>query len=87
MALPEPGVVSDLKGQAGDYTLTLKATRLARAVWIDFGDADVDLSDNAFDLLPGETKTLKLKTRADLATLRKALAVRTLYGAAVGGGV
>jgi beta-mannosidase len=87
MALPEPGVVREITGSAGAYTLTLKATRLARAVWIGFGDTDVDVSDNAFDLLPGETVTLTLKTAADFAALRRALTVRTLYGAAAGGGV
>jgi beta-mannosidase len=85
MPLPDPGVVSEIAGAAGDYTLTLKANRLARAVWVGFGDTDVDVSDNAFDLLPGETVTLKLKSAADLATLKKALTVQTLYGATTGG--
>jgi beta-mannosidase len=84
-ALPRPGLVSEISGRAGDYTLTLKAKRLARSVWIGFGDTDVDVSDNAFDLLPGETATLKLKSASDLATLKKALTVQTLYGATTGG--
>jgi beta-mannosidase len=85
MPLPDPGVVSEIAGGAGDYTLTLKANRLARSVWIGFGDTDVEVADNAFDLLPGETVTLKLKSAADLATLKKALTVQTLYGATTGG--
>ena len=34
------------------------AQKLARAVWLDFGDADVQLSDNAFDLTAGERRTV-----------------------------
>jgi beta-mannosidase len=85
MPLPDPGLISEIKGGPGDYSLTLKATKLARSVWFDLGDTDAEVSDNAFDLLPGETVTLKLKSTSDLATLKKALTVQTLYGATTGG--
>ena len=38
---------------------------------------------NAFDLLPGETVTLTVDSKADPAALRKALQLRSLYGATV----
>jgi beta-mannosidase len=85
MPLPDPALISEIKGGPGDYSLTLKATKLARSVWVDLGDTDAEVSDNAFDLLPGETVTLKLKSTSDLATLKKALTVQTLYGATTGG--
>jgi beta-mannosidase len=81
MALPDPEVRADLAPGAGGYVLTLKATHLARAVWVAFGDTDAEVSDNALDLLPGETVTLSVKSAADLATLKRTLSVCTLYGA------
>jgi beta-mannosidase len=50
-------------------------------VWIDFGDLDAQVSDNAFDLLPGERAELKVTGTADIEALRKALQVRSLFGA------
>jgi beta-mannosidase len=85
MALPDPGVNTDLRKTADGYALTLTATKLARAVWIDVGETDAKLSDNAFDLLPGESRTLHIESAADLATLGKSLAVRSLYGATTAG--
>jgi beta-mannosidase len=74
-----------LRKTADGYALTLTATKLARAVWIDVGETDAKLSDNAFDLLPGESRTLHIESAADLATLGKSLAVRSLYGATTAG--
>jgi beta-mannosidase len=82
MALPDPGLTAELApATEGGFTLTLHAARLARSIWIDFGDIDAKLSDNAFDLLPGERMVLKVTSPADLAKLRQALALRSLYGA------
>lgn len=76
MALPDPGIVARWDGDR----LTLTAARLARAVWVGFGAHDATLSDNAFDLLPGESVTLTVQSRTPIATLKRALAVRTLAG-------
>ena len=40
------------------FRITVKAQQFARRVAIEFTDADVILSDNYFDLLPGESKTV-----------------------------
>ena len=40
------------------FRITVKAQQFARKVAIEFTDADVILSDNYFDLLPGESKTV-----------------------------
>lgn len=63
---------------AGVYLLDVSASSLARAVWIDFGDLDADLSDNALTLLPGERITLGLTSDASEDALRAALQLRTL---------
>jgi beta-mannosidase len=84
LALPDPGLRAELS--ADGRSLTVSAQHLAREVWVDFGEADPDarLSDNAFDLLPGESVTLRVDSTAAAAALRRALAVRSLYGATVG---
>ena len=66
-------------GADGDgYRLRLHAAGLVRAVWVDFGDSGADVDDNAFDLLPGETRDLRVRARANLDALRAALRLRTL---------
>jgi beta-mannosidase len=67
-----------LRADGDRYRLRLQARGLVRAVWIDFGDVAAEPEDNAFDLLPGETRELVVRSRADLPTLRAALQLRTL---------
>jgi beta-mannosidase len=45
---------------------------------MSFGDLDVQSSDNYFDLLPGETATIRLKSSASLDQLKAALKVISL---------
>ena len=61
--------------------LSVRARRLAREVWVDFGPLDVQVSDNAFDLLPGESVELQVTGTADIASLRSTLHVRSLFDA------
>ncbi|MFK2929882.1 beta-mannosidase [Dyella agri] len=82
LALPDPGLKAELS--ADGHRLVVSAQHLAREVWVDFGDLDARLSDNAFDLLPGESVTLHVDSAADAAALQHALTVRSLYGATVG---
>ena len=68
------------------WRLTLHADTLARDVWISFGDQDVTLADNAFTLLPGETRTISLKSSAvAAAALESALHIQTLDTATLPG--
>ncbi|MCY1183711.1 Ig-fold domain protein [compost metagenome] len=60
------------------YLLTLRSPTLVRALWIDFDGRDAALSDNALDLVPGETVTIRLRAEADLETLRSALRLHSL---------
>ena len=80
MRWPDPGLHAQLRRDGHGYVLELRAAKLARALWIDFGDADANVADNAITLLPGETVTLHIASKAGLATLRKALRLRTLAG-------
>jgi beta-mannosidase len=81
LALPQPGLTTSLRKQGDAVVLTLKAKRLARAVWIDTGDLDVRLADNAFDLLPGESRDIRIDGVTDLDALRRSLKVRSLVDA------
>ncbi len=80
MRWPDPGLRAQLRRDGSGYVLELRTAKLARALWIDFGDADANVADNAITLLPGETVTLHMASKAGLATLRKALRLRTLAG-------
>ena len=78
MAWPDSGLRAALRRDGDGYLLDLHAATLARAVWIDFGDADAGVSDNALTLLPGESVSLRVNSMASLPTLRKSLRVRSL---------
>ena len=82
LALRDPKIHTELKTTPGGYSLTLSSATLARQVWIDLGAIDARLSDNAFDLLPGEPATVTFSTSKPLAAVKAALSVRSLYGAA-----
>lgn len=76
--LPSPDIRSELRADGDGYALTLSSATLAREVWLGFGDLDATLSDNAFDLLPGEPLTVHVRSNATLEQLRAALQVRDL---------
>jgi beta-mannosidase len=78
MRWPEAGLHATARRDGDGYALDLHAESLARAVWIDFGDAEAEVSDNAMTLLPGESLSLHVSSKASLATLRKSLRVRSL---------
>ncbi|WP_342658293.1 glycoside hydrolase family 2 protein [Sphingomonas sp. NY01] len=74
IAWPDPGL--SVRWQGREVTIT--ATNLARAVMLDFGAVAAQPSDDGFDLLPGESRTLTVASDASPATLKKALTLRTL---------
>jgi len=84
LALPASQVRSDWKVDGDGFALTLSSDTLTREVWLSFGDLDVRLSDNAFDLLPGEPLTVHVNGQATLEQLRAALQVRDLAGTLAG---
>jgi beta-mannosidase len=80
LALPMPEIRTKLETAGDGYRLTLDSDKLARDVWVSFGDIDADVSGNAFDLLPGGRVTVIVHSNADLAALRHALKVQNLAG-------
>ena len=73
-----PKVDTTLSKTGGEYTITLQSPKLARSVYISFGDLDVQSSDNYFDLLPGEPAMIIVRSSATLDQLRSALKITSL---------
>ncbi|MDE2054221.1 MAG: glycoside hydrolase family 2 protein [Xanthomonadaceae bacterium] len=84
LAMPVPHVRTQLARANDGYTLTLASDVLAREVWVSFGDLDADVSNNAFDILPGQHVRLTVHGKASLDQLRKALQVQDMAGAMQG---
>jgi beta-mannosidase len=51
---------------------------LCRYVWIDIPGVDHEIDDNYFDMLPGETVTVEIKTQKPLKNLMKFIKIRSL---------
>jgi beta-mannosidase len=73
-----PKIETTLSKTGSDYTVTLQSSKLARGVYVSFGDVDIESSDNYFDLLPGEPVTITVKSAATLDQLKSALKVTSL---------
>ena len=73
-----PSIETNLSQAGGGYAITLQSSKLARGVYISFGDLDVESADNYFDLLPGEPVTIALKSSATIDQLKSALKVMSL---------
>jgi beta-mannosidase len=54
---------------------------LARSVYLSFGDLDVKLSDNYFNLLPGETAEITATSAVSLDALKAQMKVISLTDA------
>jgi len=81
LQLPDPGLHAELRDSGHGIVLSMHAERLAREVWIDFDSLDAQVSDNAFDLLPGERVELQIAGTAGMASLGDAMHVRSLFDA------
>ncbi len=73
-----PKIESAIAQDGKDYVLTLKSSKLARNVYVSFGDLDVQTSDNYFDLLPGEPVTVRLTSAANQQQIEAALKTMSL---------
>jgi beta-mannosidase len=73
-----PSIETTFNKSGEDYAITLQSQKLARNVYLSFGDLDVQSSDNYFDLLPGDALTLHLKSAATPEQIRGAMKVTSL---------
>jgi beta-mannosidase len=76
-----PKIESSITKSADGYTITLKSPVLARSAYISFGDLDAQISDNYFDLLPGEAVTVNVQSASSLDQLQSAMKLISLTDA------
>ena len=82
LGLPMAPKIESSFSKAGEgYRLKLQSENLARNVALSFGELEVEISDNYFDLLPGEPVILDVKSAAPLEQLRNALKIVSLTDA------
>ncbi len=65
----------------GTYKIRVTSPVLARSVYLSFGNLEANVSDNYFNLLPGETIEITATGPATLEQLRAKLQVRSLADA------
>jgi len=63
------------------YSVRISSPVLARSVYLSFGNLDVQLSDNYFDILPGETAEVSVNSKASLEELKSQMKVVSLTDA------
>jgi beta-mannosidase len=68
-------------GSNGSYKISVTSPVLARSVYLSFGDIDAKVSDNYFNLLPGETVEITATSAASLEALKAQLKVISLTDA------
>jgi beta-mannosidase len=68
-------------GNNGSYKIRISSPVLARSVYLSFGGLDAEVSDNYFNLLPGETREITVKSAAALDALKSQLRVISLTDA------
>ena len=77
---------AETSGGSGSYKISITSSVLARSVYITLGNLDVKLSENYFDILPGETVQIVVTTAATLDAVKAQLKVISLTDAFAGGG-
>ena len=68
-------------GANNEYEIKVTSPVLARGVYLSFGNLDVKLSDNYFDVLPGETAEVTITSAASLEDLKAQMKVISLTDA------
>ena len=63
------------------YVVSVTSRVLARDVYLSFGSIDAKLSDNYFDILPGQTEQVTVTSNATLDDLRAAMKAMSLTDA------
>jgi beta-mannosidase len=74
-------IKTSLEKSPSGYRLRVESQQLARDVYVSFGNVDARLSDNYFDLLPGESLELEMKSSASLEELQQAMKAMSLSDA------
>ena len=76
--LPETQIKSSVKYADEQYTVTLSSTKLAKNVFVEIPILGAQFTDNFFDLLPGEKKTIVISSSELKAEAKTAVSVKHL---------
>jgi beta-mannosidase len=77
-----PAVLNvETTGGSGSYKVRITSLVLARSVYLSFGDMDVKVSENYFNVLPGETVEVTVTSAASLDALKTQMKVISLTDA------
>jgi beta-mannosidase len=79
--LPPAILKTEIQNDLGHYSIRVTSPVLARSVYLSFGDLDMRLSDNYFDILPGETVEIAAESKASLDALRAEFKIVSLTDA------
>jgi beta-mannosidase len=79
--LPPAPLKNELVRSGDGYQLRISSPVLARSVYVSFNGFDADLSDNYFDILPGQTAEIAIKTNEPEDKVRSGLKVVSLVDA------
>lgn len=78
MSLKNPKIQYIIKEENGAFVLSLTSTSFAKDVFLN-ARGEVYFEDNYFDLMPGETKTLRFSTYMPLEILEEVLEIQSVY--------
>jgi len=76
LELPEITYTVQRAGKA--FWLTVHSYRLAKNIWLDTKGVECDFSDNYFDLLPGESRTVLVRPAIPILGLDDKLHIRSM---------
>ena len=65
--MPEASIETSVKRRGDEIEMTLKTDRLARDIFIEVPVQGVRFTDNFFDLLPGQRKTIVITSTEGLS--------------------
>ena len=78
LLIDKPDVHFTVQKQNDGYVLSLSAKTLAKNILIEMKDSDAHFSENYFDLLPKETKTVSFKSTLTIEEIQKKIIVKSL---------
>jgi beta-mannosidase len=81
LELPTTQIRANLTQGTNGYKLQLSSPKYARDVYVTFGDLDTFVTDNYFDLLPNEQRTVTVTSSVPLTQLQQAMKVVSIVDA------
>jgi beta-mannosidase len=75
LKLPKPTIRAELVQEGKQFQLRMLSNMLARSVYVSFDSDDVRLSDNYFDLLPGEERRIVVSGAETIQELQSNLKI------------